>query len=464
MGKNIRRSIDGWRRNRSSRKRNQQATWLLLTGGLAGMLAFAPVDQTRAQSDTAHMLDDSDFGDKSLDPDDYKLEPGDYGSRVSECNTDLEDLPGSPTRGPFKYSCRVTILAHLAEDLQIRKFTGLACRNGTNPNQARFKASGEAYSLVFSMELATEKRLGYPESTFLVRRRIDHCVRLANDPSLETSTDDGPSDPRPPAAHPTTAKFTLHNRDRYSLNARFFSQTRANWVWPDQKRHYPLSRDDTFSLNCNAGEKICYGAWRENQDVNWGVGRDDDRSCSNCCTTCGGELEATLGDGGPDAGPPPAKFILHNDDRYRLGVVFYSESRSGQAWPGSGQEYILEKDRTYRLTCTRGEKICFGAWRDGQTKHWGVGHGNQGCANCCVTCGSVFETTLTDGGADSFPRPSGGGGGGSNINETIGVATEILNATTAILGSGSGGSVTPPPTFRPSPRPPGSTITGLGSH
>jgi hypothetical protein len=71
----------------------------------------------------------------------------------------------------------------------------------------------------------------------------------------------------------------------------------------------------------------------------------------------------------------------------------------------------------------------------------------------------VFETTLTDGGADSFPSRGGGGG---NVNEAIGVATEILNATTAILGSGGGGSVTPPPTFRPSPRPPGSTITGLG--
>ena len=48
------------------------------------------------------------------------------------------------------------------------------------------------------------------------------------------------------------------------------------------------------------------------------------------------------------------------------------------------------------------------------------------------------------------------------VQGTLGIATVILNATTSILGSGGGGNVTPPPTFRPSPRPPGSTITGGG--
>jgi hypothetical protein len=104
--------------------------------------------------------------------------------------------------------------------------------------------------------------------------------------------------------------------------------------------------------------------------------------------------------------PTTVTFVLHNQDRYTLGVVFYSMNRLSQ-WPGNNQEYRLEENATYPLSCEAGEKICFGAWRDRQTMYWGIGHDrHQGCQHCCAVCGSRFETSLSDGGDDHFYAPA----------------------------------------------------------
>lgn len=124
-----------------------------------------------------------------------------------------------------------------------------------------------------------------------------------------------------------------------------------------------------------------------------------------------------------DARKRRATFIITSKDRYSLGLAFYSKNYDRE-WPGNGKQYILHGTKTYNLSCTPGEKICFGAWRDHQITYWGVGRkGKQGCQRCCIQCGQTFETNLNDGGPDAYPQTSSGGG-------------QVLNEVLNIIGMG----------------------------
>ena len=48
------------------------------------------------------------------------------------------------------------------------------------------------------------------------------------------------------------------------------------------------------------------------------------------------------------------------------------------------------------MTCSPGEKICYGAARSGNyAKYWGVGiQGRAGCRSCCMECGGSYRYTL----------------------------------------------------------------------
>jgi hypothetical protein len=415
------------------------------------------------------IMNNSDFGDKTLQFEDYKFERN--GWKVSECETAIDDVPASWSYGPIRYSCRITRLTHLPSDQTIRKFGALACRTGKTEDQARFKASADALSMLFSMEIASAEELGVGNrELFKKDREKERCVRVdggapSEDPTTEAAAPpQAPPPDEPPSSqpqeHPDSARFTFHNRDRHTLSVKFFSQDRSH-RWPGYDEHFSLSKDNTYNLACQEGEKICYGVWRENQNVSWGVGRNDNRGCTQCCLTCGGEMERTFADAGRDAGPPPATFIIHNKDRYRLGLQFFSKTRRGHVWPSPGQQYNLSGDGTYELTCKRGEKICFGAWRDYQDLYWGVGRGENGCNNCCITCGYTFETSLNDGGPDSYAR--NGGGGTTAVNDMI----SILGAAAGIAATIRNQNSAPVPQYRPPARRssrPSSDISGTGSH
>jgi hypothetical protein len=76
---------------------------------------------------------------------------------------------------------------------------------------------------------------------------------------------------------------------RYQVEIVFYSTTR-NWQWPGQGQVWVLNDDNfkSFSLNCQYGEKICYGAWvRGDTSRYWGVGYNNRQSCNNCCYVCG---------------------------------------------------------------------------------------------------------------------------------------------------------------------------------
>jgi hypothetical protein len=70
-------------------------------------------------------------------------------------------------------------------------------------------------------------------------------------------------------------------------------------------------------------------------------------------------------------------------------LAFYSENRN-HLWPANNRVYsITDYDvHTIRLSCVSGEKVCYGAWVDGDAStYWGTDRGGKhGCKDCCYTC------------------------------------------------------------------------------
>ncbi len=66
-------------------------------------------------------------------------------------------------------------------------------------------------------------------------------------------------------------------------------------------------------------------------------------------------------------------------------------------WPAPDKYYKLDGSKAHKtkIRCSLGEKICYGAWTDGDTS-WGVGKGNKSvCKGCCVTCSKGDKGTET---------------------------------------------------------------------
>lgn len=93
-------------------------------------------------------------------------------------------------------------------------------------------------------------------------------------------------------------------------------------------------------------------------------------------------------------------FTMQNNHPNAVEVELYSQDRD-HVWPGNNQVYILDdgETKTMPLACEEGEKICYGAWIQGdQQTYWGVGPGNtEACDDCCYTCtGGATETINLD--------------------------------------------------------------------
>ena len=70
---------------------------------------------------------------------------------------------------------------------------------------------------------------------------------------------------------------------------------------------------------------------------------------------------------------------------------------SKNVWPAPDKYYKLDGPKAHKtkIRCSLGEKICYGAWTDGDTS-WGVGKGNKSvCTGCCVTCSKGDKGTET---------------------------------------------------------------------
>ena len=81
------------------------------------------------------------------------------------------------------------------------------------------------------------------------------------------------------------------------VSVEFYSQDR-NHVWPGGGEVHIIKDWDThtYSLTCDDGEKICYGAWvRNDSSTYWCAGNDGGQACDNCCAVCGhGELKTQV--------------------------------------------------------------------------------------------------------------------------------------------------------------------------
>lgn len=142
-------------------------------------------------------------------------------------------------------------------------------------------------------------------------------------------------------------------------------------------------------------------------------------------------------------------FDVKSLDKYAVELSFFSETYRNRVWPGGSQIYLLKDSNvhTYRLNCRKGEKICYGAWRRGNSNSWwGVGYGGQkGCTNCCHICGGSASHTLMAG----AETPSGGGSGGNTANALV----DILGGVAAGIGAANAVRPQSAPVYRPTPAP-----------
>jgi hypothetical protein len=101
---------------------------------------------------------------------------------------------------------------------------------------------------------------------------------------------------------------------------------------------------------------------------------------------------------GAGTGPVQAQqgvvtFKFTNNAPFIIYARMFSQSRSGFVWPATGH-FVLNDgvERSARLSCLVGERICFGAAysTDGTGKYWGAGYkGVEACTGCCLRCGTT---------------------------------------------------------------------------
>ena len=199
-----------------------------------------------------------------------------------------------------------------------------------------------------------------------------------------------------------------HNRLRVTISNSFssdlllsFYSTDKTKAWPGGDEFYVLrsGEDRRFSLNCTNGESICYAAWVKGERFGpfWGTGYKGRHNCSSCCLTCGSETSMPIVMSKSDSYRVPGNitFRIMSQLPFSILVAFYTRNgRSG--WPGgdrdnyvSGYQIQDGSVHSYPLNCRVGEKICFGAWENGNPygRYWGCGpRCSRGCSKCCYTC------------------------------------------------------------------------------
>lgn len=90
-----------------------------------------------------------------------------------------------------------------------------------------------------------------------------------------------------------TLTWQVKSRYPHQVELKFYEKrgSKVKRYWPGTGKVYVL-RDSAvheYTLRCNDGAKICYGAWvRGKKTRYWGVGYRGRKACKNCCYTCNG--------------------------------------------------------------------------------------------------------------------------------------------------------------------------------
>jgi hypothetical protein len=89
-------------------------------------------------------------------------------------------------------------------------------------------------------------------------------------------------------------------------------------------------------------------------------------------------------------------FFVKNLRKEGVAVELFSRDRE-TVWPGNDKVFLVDPGsrKSVPISCNQGERICYGAWVDGNDKiSAGVGPDNdQPCDTCCFIC--VEHTTET---------------------------------------------------------------------
>lgn len=198
----------------------------------------------------------------------------------------------------------------------------------------------------------------------------------------------------------------------------------AHYALPDLKKECPHANTNyckVFDEACFHQEKLCSDEFSRRLNTILKYNNHIDR-CRNMARRASA-LPIT-----PSRVPtykPPASanapdeltLNITSNHRYIVQASLYSKNRSHE-WPGGGKAYtITDSDaHSYKISCEPGEKICYGAWDKTKTSvHWGNGHdGDDGCENCCMTCGSGTMTVRLNDASDLVDND---GDGGSAISD-----------------------------------------------
>jgi WD40 repeat protein len=109
---------------------------------------------------------------------------------------------------------------------------------------------------------------------------------------------------------------------------------------------------------------------------------------------------------------PTVEFTVANRTGSTVGVAFFDGTNRQRIDPPEGRIYLQDgnSERNYRIDCTPGQSVCYGASKrePGLSPFWGTGRdGKENCKGCCLTCpteGALLKT-LND--SDSRrPTPS----------------------------------------------------------
>lgn len=91
-----------------------------------------------------------------------------------------------------------------------------------------------------------------------------------------------------PSAQADELSFRFTNQVSAPVLVKLFSSDRLK-EWPDDGSLFILADRSPrkFSIGCELGERICYGAWIEGDFSRyWGAGHEGKRECDNCCEIC----------------------------------------------------------------------------------------------------------------------------------------------------------------------------------
>lgn len=126
------------------------------------------------------------------------------------------------------------------------------------------------------------------------KQSCDACCTVCGG-SLSTKTLEQ-NDARQPKP---TITWTIVDNTSKQLSVAFYSQNRS-FGWPAWNKNWTvLKPQSTFSFECQAGERICYGAWPIGNinGLHWGAGPFKKYGCTSCCAVCdGGTYTMSVGD------------------------------------------------------------------------------------------------------------------------------------------------------------------------